>query len=163
MLLKSRCLIKLDGIDRILLNILQEGLPIDCRPFDVLGTLLGIPGAEVLERVKRMMKNGVIRRIGAIFEPKPLNFVSALCAIQVPEVEVERIAAVVNEYPNVTHNYLRKGEPNLWFTVIAPSEEELSFLLNEISEKTGRLEVLSFRAVETYKIEARFEFKDETE
>ncbi|MCX7816260.1 MAG: Lrp/AsnC family transcriptional regulator [Syntrophales bacterium] len=155
--------LKLDGIDIKLLNMLQDGLPLDLCPFDEFGRVLNIPGAEVIARIKRMLEDGIIKRTGAIFDPKQLNFVSTLCALHVSESEVLQIAAIINEYPNVTHNYLRKGEPNLWFTVIAPSEKELSRILDEIREKTGKSEIFNFRAVETYKIEACFEFKDETE
>ena len=40
---------------------------------------------------------------------------------------------VVNRYPGVTHNYLRRHHFNVWFTLIAESVERLDQILEEIS------------------------------
>jgi hypothetical protein len=62
---------------------------------------------------------------------------------------------VVNRYPGVTHNYLRRHHYNVWFTLIAPSKARLEEILTEISRESG-VEILSLPAVEVFKIKVDF-------
>jgi DNA-binding Lrp family transcriptional regulator len=147
----------MDKIDKKILNILQTRFPIVPEPFDAVGTELGISGDEVIERVRRLKEKGIIRRIGAVFESRALGFTSTLCAARVPEEKIRAFADVVNSYPGVTHNYRRSNEYNVWFTFIASDREALDKALDEIREKTGVTDILSLKAVKTYKINATFE------
>jgi DNA-binding Lrp family transcriptional regulator len=127
------------------------------EPFDAVGTELGISGDEVIERVRRLKEKGIIRRIGAVFESRALGFTSTLCAARVPEEKVRAFADVVNSYPGVTHNYRRSNEYNVWFTFIASDRDALEKALDEIRKKTGVTDILSLKAVRTFKINATFE------
>jgi siroheme decarboxylase len=147
----------MDDIDRKLLNRIQENFPITETPFAEVATALGIDEAECLQRVERLRKTGVIRRLGAVFDLRKLGFVSTLCAARVPEEKVHSFVETVNACPGVTHNYRREHEYNIWFTLIAPGEEELAATLAHIKQETGIEDILSLRAVKTYKINARFE------
>ncbi len=146
----------MDGKDREILNILQKGFPLEAAPFRAVGEEVGLPEEEVLRRVRRLREKGVIRRIGASFNPRKLGFVSTLCAARVSDEKAGAFVKTVNAYPGVTHHYRRDHEYNCWFTFIAPSEEALETALAEIREKTG-VDILSLRAVKTYKIDATFE------
>ena len=147
----------MDDIDRRLLNLIQEDFPLTGEPFAEVGRRLGIGGAEVLERIGRLKEEGIIRRIGAVFDLRQLGFASTLCAARVPEEKIREFVKVVNACPGVTHNYRRDDEYNIWFTLIAPGEEELAETLAGIKEKTGIDDILSLRASRTFKINARFE------
>jgi DNA-binding Lrp family transcriptional regulator len=147
----------MDKIDKKILNILQTRFPIVPEPFDAVATELGISGDEVIERVRRLKEKGIIRRIGAVFNSRALGFTSTLCAARVPEEKIRAFADVVNSYPGVTHNYRRSNEYNVWFTFIASDREALDKALDEIREKTGVTDILSLKAVKTYKINATFE------
>ena len=63
---------------------------------------------------------------------------------------------MVNRYPGVTHNYLRKHRYNVWFTLIAESRERLAQILDEIRETSGVTEILSLPAEEVFKIKVDF-------
>jgi siroheme decarboxylase len=147
----------MDKTDKKILNILQARFPIVPEPFDAVGAELGISGDEVIERVKRLKENGIIRRIGAVFNSRALGYASTLCAARVPEGKIRAFADVVSSYPGVTHNYRRSNEYNIWFTFIASDREALEKALDEIREKTGVTDILSLEAVKTYKINATFE------
>ncbi|PJA47811.1 MAG: Lrp/AsnC family transcriptional regulator, partial [Syntrophobacterales bacterium CG_4_9_14_3_um_filter_49_8] len=95
--------------------------------------------------------------IGAVFDARKLGFASTLCAAKVPEGKLKTFIEAVNAYPGVTHNYRRNHEYNVWFTVIAPSGEELKRFFTEVTEKTGITEILSMRASRIFKINASFE------
>ena len=147
----------MDEVDKKILNILQTRFPVVPEPFDAVGAELGIPGDEVLERVKRLKDSGVIRRIGAVFDSRKLGYTSTLCAARVPEDQVRSFVDVVNGYPGVTHNYRRSHEYNIWFTFIAPNPDALEKALAEIRQRTGITDILNMPAVKTYKINATFE------
>ena len=147
----------MDAVDKRILNILQTRFPVVPEPYDAVGAELGISGDEVLERVKRLKDNGVIRRIGAVFDSRKLGYTSTLCAARVPENQVRSFVEVVNGYPGVTHNYRRSHEYNIWFTFIAPDPDALEKALAEIRQRTGITDVISMPAVRTFKINATFE------
>jgi DNA-binding Lrp family transcriptional regulator len=147
----------MDAIDKRLLNLIQEDFPIAAEPFRLVGEQLGIGEAEVRERIGRLKQAGIIRRIGAVFDPRQLGFASTLCAARVPEEKVRAFVEIVNARPGVTHNYRREHDYNVWFTLIAPGEEALAVELSGIKRETGIDDILSLRAVRTFKINARFE------
>ena len=147
----------MDDIDRKILNEIQSAFPIASRPYLELGKRLDLSEEEVLERVKRLRSEGIIRRIGGNFDSGMLGFASSLCAARVPEEKIKGFVGLVNGYKSVTHNYLRGHDYNVWFTLIAPRAKDIEDVLNEISEKTGIKEILNLSAVRTFKIKVDFE------
>ena len=147
----------LDDMDRMILNEIQSNLPIEPRPYQVLAEKLRCSEEEVLRRVQEMKDRDVIRRIGANCNSRKLGYTSTLCAGRVPSQLMERFIEVVNSYTGVTHNYRREHDYNIWFTLIAPSKEEIKRILGEISERTGVEEVISLPAERLFKIQVDFE------
>lgn len=147
----------MDDIDRRILNRIQKAFPVCAEPFKVIGAEIGIGEKEVLERIRRLKADGIIRRIGAVFDPRKLGFVSTLCAARVPEGGIRDFVDVVNRYSGVTHNYRRNHDYNIWFTFIAESPEALERALAEIRARTGVSEIIHMPAKRTFKINATFE------
>jgi DNA-binding Lrp family transcriptional regulator len=104
----------MDTIDKKILNIIQKDFPIAAEPFEAVAEKLGLTEDEVLERIARMKQEGIIRRIGAVFDSKKMGFVSTLSAARVPEDKLKTFVEVVNSYAGVTHNYRRNHEYNVW-------------------------------------------------
>jgi siroheme decarboxylase len=148
----------MDDIDKKLLNIIQKNFPLTTEPFQAIGEKAGISEEEALRRVAKMKEEGVIRRIGAVFDSRKLGYASTLCAARVPEEKLKDFVAIVNAYPGVTHNYRRRHGYNVWFTFIAPDEETLKLSLEEIRNRTGISDILDLRVSRTFKIDASFEF-----
>jgi DNA-binding Lrp family transcriptional regulator len=147
----------MDNTDKKILNEIQSHFPISSRPFNELGKRLALPESDVLERIRGLKEDGIIRRIGGNFHSNRLNFTSTLCAARVPEEKIEHFVKTVNHYPGVTHNYLRNHAYNIWFTFIAEDMAYIDDALEEISEKTGIREILNLPAVKTFKIKVDFE------
>ncbi|MCE5212016.1 MAG: AsnC family transcriptional regulator [Deltaproteobacteria bacterium] len=147
----------MDEIDKKILNILQKEFPLEEQPYLIVGERCGISEDETIRRVQKMKDEGIIRRIGAVFEGAKLGRVSTLCAARVPEEKIDSFVEVVNINKNVTHNYRRDHEYNIWFTVSAASAEELERFIQEVKEKTGINDILDMRAVRTFKINASFD------
>ncbi|MDY6881327.1 MAG: AsnC family transcriptional regulator [Desulfatiglans sp.] len=147
----------MDEVDKAILNVIQSGFPIMPRPYLELGEKVQLSESEFIERVKKLKKEGIIRRIGGNFHSGRLNFTSTLCAAKVPEDKIDVFVKVVNRYPGVTHNYLRNHTYNIWFTFIAETMEIIENALEEISEETGIVDILNLPAVKTFKIKVDFE------
>ncbi|HAY22492.1 MAG TPA: Lrp/AsnC family transcriptional regulator [Desulfobacterales bacterium] len=148
----------LDELDKAILNQIQSFFPIAVRPYQVVGDKLGLSEDKVLERVQRMVQDGVIRRIGANFNSRRLGYTSTLCAALVPEDRIKQFIRVVNRYAGVTHNYLRRHRFNVWFTLIAESTERIEEILREIREESGIAEIYSLPAKRIFKIQVDFAF-----
>ena len=149
----------MDTIDKKLLNLMQNEIPIDKRPFKILGEKLFLTENEVLKRVNKLKNEGIIRRIGGIFNSRKMGYTSTLCAAKVPENKIEEVAACINEYHEVTHNYIREDEYNMWFTVITYSEENLNNILEEIKRKTTLNEVISLPSIKLFKVKVALKFQ----
>jgi DNA-binding Lrp family transcriptional regulator len=147
----------MDEMDRMILNEIQSHFPIEARPYQVLGEKLGCSEEEALQRVQDLKDREVIRRIGANCNSRKLGYTSTLCAAKVPSRLMERFVEVVNSYMGVTHNYRRDHDYNIWFTLIAPSEEKIERILREIIELTEVGEVISLPAERLFKIQVDFE------
>lgn len=146
----------IDAADRRLLNRIQSDFPITARPFRVIADDLDMAEAEVIDRLGRLRRSGVVRRIGGNFVPHKVGFVSTLCAARVPNDRLADFAEAVNQYPGVTHNYTRDDDYNVWFTVIAPSREAIAAHLAAIARETGVTDILNLPATRVYKIRAQF-------
>ncbi len=148
---------ELDSIDSAILNRIQSDFPITSRPYLAVADELGLTETEVLDRVARLKKGGIIRRIGGNFVPGKLGFVSTLCAARVPADKIEHFAEIVNRYPGVTHNYQRDNQYNVWFTFISPSMDEIEANLKKIVEESGVSDILNLPATKVFKINAQFD------
>ncbi len=146
----------MDEVDRRLLSAVQDRFPITSRPFEVLGEAIGISEVETLERLERLQKGGLVRRIGPILDMRKLGCSGVLVALKVSEKEADTIAQAVNQYPEVSHNYLRPNETgyNLWFTVSA-DEKRIDAILDEIGSRTGK-NMLVLPTLRIFKIGVRF-------
>lgn len=127
----------LDGIDRAILNSLQEGFPLTPRPFDDAGAVLGLTGPELIERLKRLRGIGAITRFGPFYDAAEMGGAFCLCALSAPETDFDRIAALVNAHPEVAHNYARDHELNMWFVLATDTPEGIAETAARIEAETG--------------------------
>lgn len=154
-------LAELTDLDRLVLDRIQASFPVASRPFATLAKDFDVTETDVLASVRSLKSSGVIRRIGAIFDSHRLGYKSTLCAIAVPEERIEEVAALISEYPNVTHNYEREDRYNVWFTLIAHSPARVQAILDEIAERTGIDDILDLPAIRLFKIKVDFDFTGE--
>ena len=125
---------------------------------------LAVSEQEVFDEVEKMRASGVIRRIGGVYDSKKLGFISRLCAGKVPassldfsaehhaQTPMEKFAAVVNDEPAITHNYIRSHEYNVWFTVIAENESAIQTVVDRVCAETDLHDVHVLTATKKYKI-----------
>ena len=76
----------------------------------------------------------------------------------VPATEIEDVAAIVNEFIEVNHNYEREHRFNLWFVVVAEDEERLQTVIAEIEQRCG-YPVLDLPLLNEHFIDLGFDLK----
>ena len=147
----------MDQRDKELLNEIQAGFPVEPHPYRVLGERLRMDEEEVIARVAKLRQTGIIRRLGASIDSRRVGFVSTLLAAKVPQEKFETVVKIINACAGVTHNYERKHEYNVWFTLIAPSVKEKERIISQLREETG-VEILELPAKKIFKIRVDFRF-----
>lgn len=112
----------MDTTDKTLLNLAQIDFEITKNPYEKFASTLGIDESDVLNRLKRMKDEKIIRYIGASVDSSNLNFNGILVAVKVPVNRIDEVSKLINTHPGITHNYLRKDEYNMWFTISEPND-----------------------------------------
>jgi siroheme decarboxylase len=144
----------MDDTDRRLVNALLGGFPLEERPFAPVARELGLAEAEVIRRLSRLRAEGVLTRFGPLYDAERLGGAVTLCAMQVPGERFEEVAAVVNAFPEVAHNYERRHALNMWFVLAVEHPEEIEATVVRIEAAAG-LEVLNLPKLAEYFLELK--------
>ena len=145
----------MDDLDRRIINGLQGGFPISEHPFAEAAAGLQISEAMLIERIDRLCRDGWLSRFAPMFNADRLGGATTLAAMAVPEADFDRITAIVNDFPEVAHNYAREHALNMWFVVATEAPERVAEVIAAIEEATG-LAVYNMPKLEEYFVEARF-------
>jgi DNA-binding Lrp family transcriptional regulator len=148
--------VRMDDIDRQLLNQLQHGVPVCEHPFADLAMRLHISEQQLVERLMNLQNDGVLMRIGPLYNAEKLGGAYTLAAMQIPEHDFERVSAMVNTHKEVAHNYQRRHRFNMWFVLAAGNRRGIDDVLRLIESETG-YPVFDMRKLEEYCIGLRFE------
>lgn len=133
----------MDELDRQIINQFQGGVPVVDRPFKVMATKLKTTESEIMTRVSFMRDDGLLTRVGPLFNIDKMGGIFSLCAMQVPETCFDEVAEKVNALSAVAHNYERDHRLNMWFVLAAESVDELMQSIEHIEHITG-LKVYNF-------------------
>jgi len=114
-----------------LLTLLHGGFPLTDRPFADVAATLGWGEDTVIERLRHLLATGVLSRFGPLFQ------------IERAEPRFDAVAAQVNAWPEVAHNYRREHALNMWFVVAAESPAQAQAVLQRIEADVG-LPVFAF-------------------
>ncbi|MDP1854043.1 MAG: Lrp/AsnC family transcriptional regulator [Candidatus Omnitrophota bacterium] len=147
---------KLTLLDRQILNRLQEDIPLEAWPWQKIARELNIKEAAFLKRVDFLKKKGIIRRIAATFNPKKAGSVSTLVAVNASPLKADIIAKRINAFSEVTHNYLRDNEYNIWFTIVAQSKERIAQIIKKLKQDKDIEKIIELPAKRLFKISVSF-------
>lgn len=145
----------MDAVDRRIINHLQGGFPVTEYPFAAAAEALGLSEATLIERIDRLLKDGVLTRFGPMFNADRMGGATTLAAMAVPAADFERITAIVNGFAEVAHNYAREHVLNMWFVIATETPARIGEVINAIEAETG-LKVYSMPKIEEFFVEARF-------
>ncbi len=144
----------MDVLEQRLLDDFQRNFPLNPAPFDQIARDLDTSRERVLALLRALKRDGAVSRVGPVFRPNSVG-ASTLAAMAVPAAALEAVAAVVNRFPQVNHNYEREHRFNLWFVVTARDRTALEYTLREIEAGAGYA-VLVLPLVRDYHIDLGF-------
>jgi DNA-binding Lrp family transcriptional regulator len=146
----------MDVLDRQIINELQGGFPLCERPYADVAERLGTSEDELIRRIDALLTDGTLSRFGPMYHAERLGGALTLAAMQVPEADFERVAALVNVYPEVAHNYAREHALNMWFVLATESPGRIDAVIAAIEHDTG-LKVYNMPKLEEFFVGLRFE------
>ncbi|MHB9288174.1 Lrp/AsnC family transcriptional regulator [Halobacteriales archaeon Cl-PHB] len=128
--------------DRAILNAFQGGFPIMHKPFGPAATALQAGGVALstpglVSRLSRLVDRDVVSRFGPLIDTEATGGTTTLVAMHVPADRFESVAAIVNDVPEVAHNYERDHLLNCWFVLTVPESGTVGAVLADIEDATG--------------------------
>lgn len=153
---KFQSKIRLNPLDKRILNRLQEDIPFVSKPWRMIAGELNIREDLLLKRIAFLKKAGVIRRISAGFSPGKINFASTLAAVKAAPGKIGATANMINLYSEVTHNYRRSGPYDLWFTLVAKDRGRIAHIMRELKRDKNIEKLAEFPTVKLFKINVKF-------
>jgi siroheme decarboxylase len=149
----------LTELQKQLCTTLQQGILVCEKPFAEIAAKLGVSENEVLEQIRLLKKDGIIRRFRAIINHRSLGKASTLVTAHVPDNILHDVTESVNALSGVSHNYLREHYYNLWFTLQAHTSGEIEQILSGL-HKQFSIEFHSLPVVRTFKLSVQFNISD---
>lgn len=144
-------------IDRAILRITQDEIPLVKEPFEEIAKEIGIAPEEIITRLKKLISNGVIKRLGISVNQRKVGLVAnAVVAWKVPQKQVESVGNMLSAYKEITHCYERITIPGKWehnlFTVIhGYNRESVEEVAKRLAEAVGIEEYLVMFSKEQFK------------
>jgi siroheme decarboxylase len=162
---KAGAAIPLDEVDKRLLNLMQGSFPIAQHPYEHIASQAGITQDEVIERVKRLVAERIIRQVTPIYDTRALGYSSMLVAAKVDPENPWRAANVINGHPGVSHNYLRNHDFNIWFTIATEPDSPLGLdgTLEVLAREAGAESIRQLPTLKLFKIRMDLEMEGSTQ
>jgi len=147
------------SLENELLYHMQHAFPLCARPFKEIAKKIGTTEEKVLQSVKKLKEEKIIRQTSAIFDTKRLGYRSSLVAFKVSPANIDRAAEVINAHPGVSHNYLRNHEYNIWFTLAVAPESELGLdrTVEILKERSGATGAIILPTLKMFKIKVQMD------
>ena len=128
--------------DKAIIKALQEDFPLCEEPYKILAERVGITEEEFLRRVRELVDEKKIRRMGAVLRHREVGFkANALCAWHVPPDKLDDIAKIMTATSAVSHCYDRTPAPNwnynLYTMIHAKTRDECEKIIGELAALTG--------------------------
>ena len=126
---------ELDDVDARILGIMTED---GRRSYREIARRAGITTPTAQARVKRMMDEGLIRKISPIFDPSKFqDGIVFLLSFAINPAETEKISGELAKREEVRGIYLTTGEKNLTLRVLVDSVDQLQRFTENLDRDYG--------------------------
>ena len=138
-----------------LAQLIQKDISAISHPFEDIAQKLEISEADVIQSIKKLSRDGLIRKFGAILRHNKVGYkTNALIVWSVPGKQAEKVGTFFSSFPFVSHCYERKpsfrNKYNL-FTMIHSQTEDIHSLVSELSALSKVNDFLILKSIEEYK------------
>ena len=125
-----------------LIRTLQENLPLDEKPFAAVAARVGMDESEVLEKITRWKKQGVIRRFGALLAHRRAGFsANGMVVWNVADDQLQPVGEQFSKNAAVSHCYARPPFPGwpwrLYTMIHGKTRDAVETIAGELSEASG--------------------------
>jgi siroheme decarboxylase len=136
-------------------RIIQGDIPREVRPYARMGEMVGITEREVIDTVRDLVAQGLIRRFGAILRHREAGVTAnAMVVWAVPPWQSEDVGSVFSRFAEVSHCYERTpafaGRYTL-FTMIHAVSGGVQAVVEKMKEASGIADCLVLESVEEFK------------
>ena len=153
-------MVSLGELDKDLLNEIQWHFPLVSMPFHELAKKFNISPELVKEKLSALKSAGVIRQQSAIFDTRKLGYKSSLVAMKVDSDKLVEVANIISEHPGVSHNYERKHDFNLWFTIATPPGTYVKTEVDIFSKLDGVQSTRMLPTIQMFKIGVKLDMNE---
>lgn len=142
--------------DRALIREASGDIPVIRRPFEALGSRVGLSEAEVIAKLKDFERAGALRRISVILRHKEAGFNhNAMGVWALSEEAAAKAGEVASALGEVSHCYQRRTFPNWPYNFFAmihgKTESECVKAADKISKATGEADHLLLYSLREFK------------
>ena len=127
----------MDDLDRALVNTLQGGFPICERPYAEVADRVGSDETSVIARIEGLLQGGLLSRFGPMYHAAQMGGALSLAAMEIRLEDYERVTNIVNDQPEVAHNYERNHRLNMWFVLATETPEAQQETIARIERESG--------------------------
>ncbi len=140
------------NINREIIKFIQGDIPVESHPFASLADRLNLSEEEIVEHIRDLQDQGVIRRFAAILRHYNAGFnVNAMVAWKVAVEDADRVGQIMAGFDEVSHCYLRDVPEefgyNLFSMIHARSDEQIIALLRQLASRTGLSNYIIIKSV----------------
>jgi DNA-binding Lrp family transcriptional regulator len=125
-------------------------------PYLQVAKQLHITESNLLQRLQKLLDNGILSRFGPLFHAEQMGGALSLAAVKAPEEQFDSIAEKINALPEVAHNYARNHELNMWFVLATETLEQQQSAIQTIESQTG-LTVVNMPKIKEYFVGLKLE------
>tara|TARA_Y100001001_G_scaffold47618_1_gene43282 strand:- start:4555 stop:5028 length:474 start_codon:yes stop_codon:yes gene_type:complete len=124
-------------VERAVINRLQTGLPLMHSPYAAVANELGMAEEVVMNTLQDLLERRIFTRFGPMFHAGEMGGGLTLAAMRIPQQDFDSIAAKVNAFEEVAHNYRREHELNMWFVLATEAPDDIARVIAAIESATG--------------------------
>lgn len=145
-----------DKMEKDIIRVLQGDLPLKPRPYEDLARRYSISEEEIVDFIKKLCEQKIIRRFGAVLRHRKVGYtLNAMVAWQVPEHDADRVGSLLASFQEVSHCYLRDTPEdfsfNLFTMIHSKSQEQLDEVLQEMAKSIGIHTYLVLKSIKELK------------
>jgi len=154
--------VKLSRRDKLIINELQQDLPLTYTPFSAMAAQLGMDEDYFLARCQSLKQRGVIRRFGAAVNHRKAGFkANAMTCWVAPQEKLDVAGRTLASMKEVSHCYERKTNPlwryNLFAVIHGHTREACQEVARKVSTETGLTDyVMLFSSRELKKTRVKY-------